>query len=311
MSNNPLISVITVSLNQGPFIRHTIESVLSQAGDDWEHVVVDGGSTDETISILEEYPHLRWVSEHDNGQSDALNKAMKISQGDVIFWINSDDVVAPGAFEAARSFFSSHPEAQIVCGNAVTVDQDGGETSRTGPRVQAQKLRYPWDGDTSIHQPSIVFRRAVYETAGPFDTSLHYAMDYDFFLRASSHFEFHHQPVDFGFFRGYAGTKTGEGAAQAFTEVRKCLVRYVRDNGDGSPKWAATRAYFAEGCVWVNDAVENYRNGRPQEARRLLLRAGLRNPLSLGVWPHLHYRLQQVLGPGRFDALRRLRTRQR
>ena len=310
MSNKPLISTITPSLNQGPFIRHTIESVLTQGGDDWEHVVVDGGSTDETITILEEYPHLRWVSEPDQGQSDALNKAMKMCLGDVIFWINSDDMVAPEAFERARRFFDDHPDAQIVCGNAVTLDEEGNETRRTGPRVRAHKLRYPWDGDTSIHQPSIVFRRAVYETVGPFDTSLRYAMDYDFFLRASSQFEFHHLPVDLGLFRGYEGTKTGEGAAEAFTEVRRSLVRYVREEGEGSPTWTAIRAYFAEACVWVNDAVEHYRNGRVRTARRLLLRAGLRNPVSLFVFPHLYFRLRQVLGPVRFNALRKYVARQ-
>lgn len=304
MADAPRISVITPSFNQGAFIRQTIESVLSQGGDDWDHVVVDGGSTDDTVSILEEYPHLKWVSEPDEGQSDALNKAMNMSDGELIFWINSDDVVASGAFSAARRFFDDHPGARIVCGNAVTIDQNGNETSRTGPRVRTHKLRYPWDGDTSIHQPSIVFRRTVYETVGPFDTSLHYAMDYDFFLRASSQFEFHHLPVDLGLFRGYAGTKTGEGAAEAFTEVRKCLVRYVRREGDGSPTGTAIRAYFAEGCVWVNDAIADYRRGRSEEARRLLARAFLRNPLSLLVYPHLYYRLRQIIGAEAFENLR-------
>ncbi len=102
----------------------------------------------------------------------------------------------------------------------------------------------------------------VYDTIGPFDISLHCAMDYDFFLRASSHFEFHHLPVDFGFFREYAGSKTGEGAAEAFEEVRACLVRFVRQAGNGSPSWTATRGFFAQAGVWVNDAVAHYRRGR-------------------------------------------------
>ena len=304
MPSAPFISVITPSFNQGPFIRETIASVVAQGGDDWEHIVVDGGSSDETISILEEYPHLVWVSEKDEGQADALNKAIEMSSGEVIFWINSDDLVAKGAFEAARQFFADHRDVQIVCGNAVTIDKNGDELVRIGPRVQSRKLRYPWDGDTSMHQPSIVFRRAVYEYAGPFDITLNCAMDYDFFLRASEKFRFHHLPVDFGLFREYAGTKTGEGAAEAFTEVKMCLVRYVRNVGDGSPTWAVIRTYFAEGCVWVNDAVANYRNGRPQASRRLLLRAFFRNPLSLFVYPHLLYRLRQVVGSSGYEWLR-------
>jgi glycosyltransferase involved in cell wall biosynthesis len=304
MASEPIISVITPSFNQGPFIRETIASVLDQDGDDWEHIVVDGGSNDDTISILKEFPHLVWVSEKDKGQADALNKAMKMSSGEVIFWINSDDLVAKGAFEAVRQFFAENSDAQIVCGNAVTLDKDGYELVRTGPRVQARKLRYPWDGDTSMHQPSIVFRRAVYEFAGPFDITLNCAMDYDFFLRASRQFEFFHLPVDFGLFREYAGTKTGEGAAEAFKEVKMCLARHVRDAQDGSPTWAAIRAYFAEGCVWVNDAVANYRSGRPKAARQLLLRAFFRNPLSLAVYPHLLYRLSRVVGPPGYEWLR-------
>ena len=304
MTSAPIISVITPSFNQGPFIRETIASVLAQGGDDWEHIVVDGGSNDETISILKEYPHLVWVSEKDKGQADALNKAIKMSSGDVIFWINSDDLVAEGAFDAVRQFFTNHPDAHIVCGNAVTLDKDGNELVRTGPRVRARKLRYPWDGDTSMHQPSIVFRRAVYEFAGPFDITLNCAMDYDFFLRASRQFNFHHQPVDLGLFREYAGTKTGEGAAEAFTEVKMCLIRHVRETNDGSPMWAAIRGYFAEGCVWVNDAVANYRHGHPQAARWLLIRAFFRNPASLFVYPHFLFRLQQLLGPRKYSALR-------
>jgi glycosyltransferase involved in cell wall biosynthesis len=297
------ISVITPSFNQGDFIRHTIESVLAQGGGGWEHVIVDGGSTDHSVSILKEYPHLIWVSEPDEGQSDALNKAMRRSSGELIFWINSDDVVAPGAFAAARSFFAEQTDAHIVCGNAVTIDQKGRETSRFPPRADANKIRRPWDGDTSIHQPSLVFRRGVYETVGKFDVSLNCAMDYDFFLRASSHFTFHHLPVDFGLFRKYPGTKTGGGTMWSFPEVCESLIRYVRETGQGSVRWTTVRAYLAQANSWVNDAVEFYEDGHPEFARRLLVRAGLRNPLSLVSRRHLYCRSRQILGPERLEAL--------
>lgn len=304
MDDQLTISVITPSFNQGDFIRHTIESVLAQGGDGWEHVVVDGGSIDDTVSILKAYPHLIWVSEPDEGQSDALNKAMRLSSGELIFWINSDDVVAPGAFEAARTFFAENPAAHIVCGNAVTIDQDGRETGRLGPRVDPRKLRYPWDGDTSIHQPSLVFRRSVYDAVGPFDLGLHYAMDYDFFLRAAERFDIHHLPVDLGLFRAHGGTKTGDAAAESFFEVRRSLVRFVRDRGHGSPKWTSVRGFFAQGCVLVNDAVAHYENARPRPARGNLLRAFIRNPLSLFVRRHLYYRARRLLGDRRYAALR-------
>lgn len=305
MPTQPTISVITPSFNQGRFIRSTIESVVGQGGGEWEHIVVDGGSTDDTVSILESYPHLKWVSESDRGQSDALNKGLAMSAGEIIFWINSDDLVAEGAFDAARAFFSSHPEAAIVCGNAVVIDDQGDELRRMGPRVRAEQLRRPWNGQTSMHQPSIVFKKKVWEHVGPFDVDLHLAMDYDFFLRASELFELHQLPVDFGLFREYAGTKTGEGTVDSFKEVRRSLENFERSIDGGSPRVASILGYFAEGCAWANDAVACYRNGESTRARRLLARAFLRNPLSLLISPHLHFRSRQLLGQTAHDVLRR------
>lgn len=311
MPNDPTISVITPSFNQGQFIRATIESALGQGGGGWEHVVVDGGSTDDTVSILESYSHVIWVSEKDRGQSDALNKGLAKSSGDIIFWINSDDIVADGAFDAAREFFSARPDASIVCGNAVVIDGDGREIRRMGPRVRAEQLRRPWNGSTSMHQPSIVFRRKVWEQIGPFDVNLHLAMDYDFFLRASAVFTLHQHPVDFGLFREYAGTKTGEGTVESFKEVRRCLERFEKGIDGGSPRRAAILGYFAEGCAWANDAVACYRSGNHVEARRLMIRALVRNPLSIFVLPHLHYRSRQLLGRTAHDFLRRRLARTR
>lgn len=98
------ISVVTVSFNQGRFIRQNIESVLNQGYTNFEHVIIDGGSTDETISILKEYPHLNWVSEKDKGQSDGLNKGFRKATGEIIVWINSDDMLAPGALHIIDDF---------------------------------------------------------------------------------------------------------------------------------------------------------------------------------------------------------------
>ena len=112
----PKISVITPSFNQGRFIEQTIQSVVSQGSNSFEHIVIDGGSTDETLEVLRRYPHLKWVSEADEGQSDALNKGFDMAQGEIIAWINSDDWYAPGTFHAVSKFFDENPNEDVVMG---------------------------------------------------------------------------------------------------------------------------------------------------------------------------------------------------
>ena len=106
------ISIVTCSYNQAEFIRQNIESVLNQNYPNFEHLIIDGGSTDGTIEILKEYPHLNWVSEPDRGQSDALNKGFRKASGDIIAWINSDDMLAPNAL------FNINSNQQLNCCNS-------------------------------------------------------------------------------------------------------------------------------------------------------------------------------------------------
>ena len=119
------ISIITVSYNQGEFIRQNIESVLSKDYPNFEHIIIDGGSTDGTVDILKEYPHLNWVSEKDRGQSDGLNKGFKKATGDIIVWINSDDMLCPGALCTINDYFESNPDKSVLTGNIVLVNRNG------------------------------------------------------------------------------------------------------------------------------------------------------------------------------------------
>jgi len=121
-------SVITPSFNQGEYIEQTIQSVLDQDYANFEHFVIDGGSTDQTISILNKYPHIQWISEKDKGQSDALNKGFKMAKGDIIAWINSDDWYETGAFKAVAKFFIQNPDKDIVMGDCNLIDDKGNFT---------------------------------------------------------------------------------------------------------------------------------------------------------------------------------------
>ena len=102
---NLKISIITVSFNQGQYIEDNIKSVLDQNYPDFEHIIIDACSTDNTLSILKQYPHLIWTSEPDKGQSDGLNKGFKKATGDIIVWLNSDDMMCEGAFQTINDFF--------------------------------------------------------------------------------------------------------------------------------------------------------------------------------------------------------------
>lgn len=176
-------SVVTPSYNQGIFIERTLESVHRQrdSGIEIEHVVFDGGSHDQTVSILEKWgDRIRWVSEKDKGQTDAVNKGIRATDGEIIAWLNSDDVYYPDAFRKVADFFEAHPEVDVVYGRADHIDLDD----------QAFE-DYPsesWDFDRLketcfICQPALFIRRRVIEAHGLLNEKLQYCMDYEYWLR--------------------------------------------------------------------------------------------------------------------------------
>ena len=182
----PLVSVVTPSLNQGRYLREAIESVRAQTYSPIEHVVVDGGSTDETLDILSEYDHLRWVSEPDRGQSHALNKGFARAAGEIFGWLNADDAYEPHAVaEGVRALTESG--AGLVYADVTRVNDD-----RIDPRRIRSRPR--WDLWTELNEgngvysPSVFFTREAFEAAGGIDDSLHFSMDYDLWLRIGKRF---------------------------------------------------------------------------------------------------------------------------
>jgi glycosyltransferase involved in cell wall biosynthesis len=176
-------SVVTPSLNQGRFVGAAIESVLAQEVPDVEHIVVDGGSTDETHNVLARYPHLIVLRDEGRGQSQAVNLGFRAASGDVIGWVNADDCYVPGAFDGARRAFAKHPDAGFVYGNAEYIDETGAvvDEVRAGP-FDLQRLL---NGVNTIPQPSVFMRASVLERVGLLDERLHYVMDYELWLRTS------------------------------------------------------------------------------------------------------------------------------
>jgi len=176
----PLISVLTPSYNQGRYIEQTITSVLQQGYPSVEHIVIDGGSTDSTISILERYPHLKWVSEPDRGQADALNKGLRMATGDVVGWVNSDDFYAPGAFAHVRDVFRDESVGWAIGDVANFYNGSGIESYSHSATVTYHSLLQNPD---ILRQQAAFFRAGLLRTAGAWDASLQMVMDLDLWLR--------------------------------------------------------------------------------------------------------------------------------
>lgn len=175
------ISVVTPSYNQGQFIGDTINSVLSQGIPEIEYVVMDGGSTDNTIQVLKSFgSKVRWVSEKDDGQADAVNKGLNATSGEIIGWINSDDVYYPGALNEALNFFRLNPDIDVLYGKADHIDISGipFEEYPSEEWNFERLLRHCF-----ICQPALFFRRRVVQQCGPLDQKLNYCMDYEYWIR--------------------------------------------------------------------------------------------------------------------------------
>jgi len=175
------VSIVTPSFNQGQFIERTLRSVASQTGADIEHVVFDGGSTDDTVAILKRFtPPVRWVSNKDNGQANAVNKGIQGTDGEIIGWLNSDDIYYPGAVACIVKFFEANPEIDVVYGMADHIDLE----DRAFESYPTEAWNFDQLKETCfICQPALFFRRRVVEKHGMLDESLHYCMDYEYWLR--------------------------------------------------------------------------------------------------------------------------------
>ncbi len=183
------ISIITPSFNQAQYIEQTIQSVLSQKGDfHLEYIIIDGGSTDATLDILKKYTgKISWTSEKDRGQSDAINKGFKKATGDIIGWLNSDDLYEPDTLNNVARFFKKNPAVKWVYGKCRIIDEKNREIRRGVTFYKNLLLRkYSYNkllAENFISQPAVFFRREILDDIGYLDLNQHIVMDYDFWLR--------------------------------------------------------------------------------------------------------------------------------
>ena len=228
MSATPLVSIVTPSFNTGRFIGHAVESVLTQDYRNIEYLVMDGGSTDHTISELKRFgDRLKWVSERDHGQGDALNKGFHRAKGQIFGWLNSDDTYAPHAVSAAVEFLWSNPDVAAVYGDAMFIDAHGDDIAKcvhVEPFNRHRLLHYT----DFIVQPTVFFRRSAFEAVGGIDPTLHWCMDYDLWLKmAVKGLKFAHLPKHLANYRWLADTKTATGGWDRLREIEQVVARYA------------------------------------------------------------------------------------
>jgi glycosyltransferase involved in cell wall biosynthesis len=247
-------TIVTPCLNAEATIEQALHSVRDQGYEHVEHVVVDGGSTDATMEIVRAAPGVRWVSEPDRGLSDAMNKGVAMATGDVVGWLNADDLYLPGALASVSAALAPRPDTLWATGRCVIVDRDGQEIRRGVTRYKDTLLRR-WSFPLFLTQnfvsaPSTFVRREAFELVGGFDEGLRYSMDYDLWLRLGRRSAPAVIDERLACFRMVEGTLSMSGFEDQFREH----LQNARDHGDGhrlavtanaAMSWAIVGAYRA------------------------------------------------------------------
>lgn len=290
----PSVAIVTPSYNTGAHVRAAVESVLSQDYPKVDYVVMDGGSTDETPDVLRSYgPRLRWTSQRDRGQADAINRGFAQTRGDVLGWLNSDDAYAPGAVRAAADFLARHEDVAMVYGDADFIDAAGiviGPCAHVEPVFSRRRLLHYSD---FIVQPAAFFRRGAFEAVGGLDPSLNWAMDYDLWLKlAGRNFKIAYLPRVLARYRWLGDSKSAAGGWGRLDEVDVVARRH------GAKR---TPAYFQLERVnlHLTEASHAFRLGDYGSTFKAIARGardGLSSPRAL--WSLLSPRTWRVIYTG-------------
>jgi glycosyltransferase involved in cell wall biosynthesis len=225
LSPLPKVSIITPSFNQGRFLEAAIRSVLDQDYSNIEYIIVDGGSTDESVEIIKKYEQRLawWVSEKDRGHADALNKGFSQATGEILAWLNSDDIYFPSAVSDAVSVLKSRADVGMVYGDADLIDDSGAIVGQFGSKQTSyrQMLR----GSVHIPQATTFFRADLWRQVGPLDLSLFFSFDYDLWVRLAKVSRLLYVPRRWAKFRIHGAGKTIVNDDRCYPDMLRVLER--------------------------------------------------------------------------------------
>lgn len=228
------LSIITPSFNQGRFLHDCIESVLSQWGVEFEHIVVDACSTDETLEVLQSYPHVKWLSEPDKGMSDGINKGFLKATGDWLMWLNCDDYLLPGALEKVAAFIANNPQADVIHGDCVYIEEN--------KKIIRRKHDTPvdeWDLlfiGCIIPSTSAFYRRELIDSGHLLDVEYRNCMDWEYYLRlVREGAKFTYLPEALAHFRWHEESTTQRNWQRMIEEGLRCQREHLRLTG--RPSW--------------------------------------------------------------------------
>jgi glycosyltransferase involved in cell wall biosynthesis len=228
----PKFSIVTPSFNQRAYIEEALLSVKNQAYLQVEHIVVDGDSTDGTVEVLRDYGgrpgwgHLRWISEPDHGQSEALNKGFKMASGQIVGWLNSDDCYRTECFSIVADAFEKNPAADIIYGDYTWIDQHG-TFLKLRREIEFSPFVLLYHRVSPLPTPSSFFRRRIFEENNFIDVKYHYSMDHEFFLRlAQKGFHFQHIAQVLADFRWQPDSKSSKAPEKQIEERDFIVFQY-------------------------------------------------------------------------------------
>ncbi len=232
------ISIVMPAYNQAQFIERSILSVLNQNYPNLQFIIMDGGSTDGTLDILRKYgARLTWRSEPDRGQSDAINKALSFADGEIVGWLNSDDVYFPGALYRMHQVARERPKAVLYSGTVAIIDRDD-RIDHIAKFICPSARRLLYEG-LAMSSQGVFWRREVQPLARQYDPNLHHAMDVDFWLKVLAKGDAEFVPELIGGFRVYEGTKTSATGERGLTELNAIRKEYGVD--DQTMRWKLMR----------------------------------------------------------------------